>query len=368
MGQLRRYLLFCLVGRDVQRLKGRTILHFRLCLALMLFLIFGCTTVEPLVLRDTKINLAWPFPPNSPRIRFLRVINGPDDIVTAPGKVQHLFEMVTGESRLKIDFAAPYGITGDGESVIYVADTGAGLVHKYDLISREVSYIVQAGAEELSSPVGVAVDSENNLYVADSVNAKVYKYNKKGQFLQELKHDAGFKRPAGIAVNSRNEKFVVDVLAHKLYVFSKDDRFVSDFPKVKKGEELNYPSNVTIDRADNVYVTDSMNFTIKVYNRAGDLQRTIGEIGDSPGSFARPKGIAVDSDQQIYVVDATLDNFQIFNQKGNLLQFIGKNGGGAGEFYLPSGIYIDKNDRIFVTDTYNRRIQIFQYLKEGEKR
>ncbi|ABQ26110.1 6-bladed beta-propeller [Geotalea uraniireducens] len=342
-------------------------MYSRLFLVLVFFTIFGCTTVEPLVLRDTKIDLAWPLPPNSPRIRFLRTINGPDNIITAPGKVQHLFEMVTGESRLKVDFDAPYGITGDGESVLYIADTGVGLVHRYDLINREVGYIVQAGDEEMSSPVGVAVDGEKNLYVADSVNAKVYKYNKKGQFLRELKYEAGFKRPAGIAVNSRNEKFIVDVLAHKLYIFGEDDRFIRDFPKMKKGEELNYPSNVAIDRADNVYVTDSMNFTIKVYNREGDLQRTIGQIGDSPGSFARPKGIAVDSDQQIYVVDATLDNFQIFNQKGNLLQLIGKNGGGAGEFYLPSGIYIDKHDRIFVTDTYNRRIQVFQYLKEGGK-
>ena len=340
---------------------------YRVFIALMLFSLFGCTAVEPLVLRDPKINLSWPLPPNSPRIRFLRTINGPDDVVAAPGKVQRLFEMVTGEGKLKVDFDAPYGIAGDGDSVVYIADVGVGLVHKYDLNNREISYIIQAGDDELSSPVGVAVDHNKNLYVADSVNAKVYKYNQKGQFLRELKCDAGFKRPAGIAVNSRNEKFVVDVLAHKLYVFDSEDKFISDFPKAKKGEELNYPSNVVIDRADNVYVTDSMNFTIKVYNREGDLLRKIGQIGDSPGSFARPKGIAVDSDQHLYVVDATLDNFQIFNPEGKLLLFIGKNGGKAGEFYLPSGIYIDKHDRIFIADTYNRRIQVFQYLKEGGK-
>jgi len=342
------------------------LLH-NLFIVLVFCSVAGCATVEPLALRDPKINAVWPSPPDSPRIRFLRMINGPDDIVPAKGKVQHLFELVTGETNIRVDFAAPYGIAGDGKSVIYIADTDAGLVHKYDLNDREVSFIFKAGEEELSTPVGVAVDGEGNLYVTDSVNAKTYKYNNNGEFLRELRADTAFKRPAGIAVNSRSEKFVVDVLAQKLFIFDKDDRFISDFPKVIKGEELNYPSNVAIDSADNVYVTDSMNFMIKVYSREGDLKGTIGKIGDSPGSFARPKGIAVDSDQHVYVVDATHDNFQIFDKEGNLLLFIGNNGQGPGEFYLPSGIYIDKNDHVFVADTFNRRVQVFQYLKGSEK-
>lgn len=329
--------------------------------------ISGCASIEPVPFRDPLVDAVWPAPPNSPRVRFLREIKGPDEIVPSKGKIQRFVELVTGEKKSTLEFFTPYGIITNNDSVIYVADPSAGTVHRYDLANREVTYIVQAGDEFLASPVGVALDSKENLYVSDSVNAKVYKFNKSGEFENKLKMAKEFLRPAGIAINNRDEKFVVDVLAQKLYVFDKDDSFVGEFPKVQSGEELNSPSNVAVDRLDNVYVTDSMNFMVRVYDHDGNLKENVGGIGDVPGFFARPKGVALDSNQHIYVVDANHDNFQIFDQQGRLLLFVGKNGEGPGEFYLPSGIYIDKQDRIFITDTYNHRIQIFQYLKEGGK-
>ena len=107
-----------------------------------------------------------------------------------------------------------------------------------------------------------------------------------------------------------------------------------------------------------------MNFTLRMFDSSGRYLRSIGQIGDSPGSFARPKGVAVDSDLNIYVMDAILGNFQIFNQKGQLLLYVGQEGALPGELMLPSAIFIDKNDRIYVSDTFNHRIQIYQYLKE----
>jgi sugar lactone lactonase YvrE len=331
-----------------------------------LFLLSACAAVEPLALRDPSLNLAWPYPPNEPRIQFLRTIIGPGDITPPHGKIRKYFDYLTGESDLSVDFELPFAVSGDGESVVYIADTGSGVVHRFDLNSRTVGYLYMAGEEALSSPVGLAVDSAKNLYVSDSLNGKVYKYDRKGKFLRELKPDKPFLRPAGIAVNSKDEKYVVDVLAHKLLVFDKDDHFRSYFPQ--QPQELSYPSNVAIDSRDEVYVTDSMNFTVKRFSKAGELQGRVGEIGDSPGSFARPKGIAVDGEDHLYVIDTTLDNFQIFNREGKLLLLVGKNGWRPGEFSLPSGIYIDKMNRIFIADTYNRRIQVFQYLKEGTKK
>ena len=107
-----------------------------------------------------------------------------------------------------------------------------------------------------------------------------------------------------------------------------------------------------------------MNFTIRVFDAAGKFVQNIGQIGDVPGSFARPKGVALDSDRNLYVVDSIFGNIQIFNQKGALLLYVGQEGALAGELMLPSGIFIDRSDRIYVSDTFNHRIQIYQYLKE----
>lgn len=328
----------------------------------------GCAGlgVDPLPLRNPAVDRVWPPPPSSPRVRFLREITGPQQIVPNQGKFRQLWEIVTGEEQLVIPFLTPYGIASDGAGLLCVADTSARTVQCYDLTKREVHYIRQVGDEPLASPVGVALDGASNVLVSDSVNAKVYIFSPQGEFLRELGSGAvRFQRPAGIAVAVNGDVYVVDVLAHKLKVFEKTGRYVGEFPREGSGEPLYLPSNVAVDRAGNVYVTDSMNFTVKKYDRDGNYLRSFGEIGDAPGSFARPRGVAVDSDLHVYVVDATFDNFQIFDQEGKLLLFVGKPGKGPGEFYLPSGIFIDRNDRIFVSDTYNKRIQVFEYLSQG---
>lgn len=338
--------------------------------SLLLLSISGCAAFRatPLPLRDPNVDVVWPKPPEQARIRFLREIAGPEDVQEKKGRFQNLVEMVTGDSGGNIDLYNPYGVATDGGSLIFIADPSSGVVHRYDLTTREATYIYLAGDELIGSPVGVMADADGGVYITDAVKAKVYKFKKDGEFVRTLPPPpSNFQRPAGIAVNSRGDKYIVDVLAHKLYVYDKDDRYLRDFPNAKSGEALNLPTNVAVDRLDNVYVSDSMNFKVRVYDREGNLKASIGQIGDAPGSFARPKGIAVDSDLHIYIIDAVFDNFQIFDQKGNLLLVVGRRGEGPGEFYLPSGIFIDKNDRIYLTDTYNRRIQIFQYLKEGVK-
>ncbi|WP_281999466.1 6-bladed beta-propeller [Geotalea uraniireducens] len=329
----------------------------------------GCSLFrgEALPFRDPTLDLVWPPQPNPPRIRFLREIAGPDTVIPEQGKVGRLLSMVTGEHRAYLPLVAPYGIVSDGREVVYVADSAAGVVHRYDLANREISYIYRAGGEDLASPVGVALDKDGNLYVSDSVNAKVYVFSATGRYLRSLGDGTvKFLRPAGIAIDGQGDIYVVDVLAHKLYVFAGDGHFQRDFPRAGSAEPLNFPTNVAVDRAGNVYVTDSMNFTVKVYDHDGNFKRKIGEVGDSTGSFARPKGVAVDSDCHVYVVDSTHANFQIFDQAGKLLLFVGANGKGPGEFDLPSGIFIDSNDRIFIADSHNHRLQIFQYLKVGK--
>lgn len=337
-------------------------------LILIVFCVAGCAGFggEPIALRDNTVDLVWPSPPNTPRIRFLREITGPGQIMPNQSKLGHLWQLITGEERVMIPLITPYGIGSDGGANLCIADSSARCVQCYDLNKREVYYIRNAGDESLASPVGVAFDAKGNVLVSDSVNARVYIFSSKGEYLRELGNGmVKFLRPAGIAVASNGDIYVVDVLAHKLKKFDKAGSYLGEFPRDGSGEPLNLPSNVAVDKTGSVYVTDSMNFTVKKYDHDGNYVRSFGEVGDAPGSFARPRGVAVDSDLNVYVVDASFDNFQIFDQQGNLLLFVGKPGKGSGEFYLPSGLFIDKDDRIFISDTYNKRIQIFEYLRQS---
>jgi len=340
-----------------------------LILVLFVFsvILSSCAPVDPMVMTDPSVDLSWPSKPDVPRIRYMRNINGPEDIFPGKSKFQKLTEVITGDNRELVELITPSAVAVSDENILYIADPFAGIVHRYDLEFRTVSYISKAGDEQLKSPVAIAVDHEQNLYISDSVISKVFKLGSNGILIKELSPVGGFKRPAGIAITVSGEKYIVDVLANKLHKFSKDDFYLGEFPKLSDKDELNTPSYVAVDVEGNVYIIDAMNFAVKLYDNKGTFVRKIGEAGDVPGTFARPKGIALDSENNIYVVDATHDNAQIFNSKGELLLYFGKSGPGPGEFYLPNGICIDRMDRIFIADTFNRRIQVFKLLKSGAK-
>lgn len=345
--------------------------HFRafffIFFSISAFLMNGCagTRLDDAAWQDQELNVVIPRPPERARLKLLKVINGTQDVAErSRGTMSKIFEFIAGSQDTNIDFYSPQCIAADGNGLIYIADPSVGLIHKYDLAAKKVQYIYQAGDRKLASPFGVALDSEGNLYVTDALLAAVFKFNPDGKLLSELDGKGNLMRPAGIAVTSRGDKLVADILANKVFIFDKNDLLKGELPGANSTESFNRPSYLAVDKQDNVYVTDTMNFTVRVFDSNGKYIRSQGQIGDTPGSFARPKGVALDSDQNLYVIDSIFGNFQIFDQKGQLLLYAGQEGTLPGEFMLPSGIFIDRNDRIYIADTFNHRIQVFQYLKE----
>lgn len=334
---------------------------------LLAILLSGCSpkVKGTLLFNDPSLTNVWPPPPEQPRIKLIKVFGGAGEFIAPKSRLQSFFESITGEKGELVEFMAPAGIVSDGERYIYVADPSARLVHRFDFLKNQVTYLTHSGVDPLASPVGVALDSDGNCYVTDSVKAKLYKYSSSGEYIGSLGDGVvEFQRPAGIAIGRNDFKYVVDVLTNKVLVFDPKDRFVRDFPNITGEQALNRPVNVAVDRDNNIYITDAFNFSVKVFDNSGKLLNTIGSIGDSPGSFARPKGVAVDSDSHVYIIDANFDNFQIFNQAGKLLLYVGSTGKLPGQFFMPNGIFVDQEDRVYVSDSYNQRIQVFQYIKE----
>ncbi|MDA8165838.1 MAG: hypothetical protein M0017_12495, partial [Desulfobacteraceae bacterium] len=82
-------------------------------------------------------------------------------------------------------------------------------------------------------------------------------------------------------------------------------------------------------------------FQVVMYDRDGHYLGKIGESGQEPGCFARPRGVEVDKSGWIYAVDAAFDNVQIFDKKGQLLLFFGGPGRKPGDLTLPSKVFLD---------------------------
>jgi len=333
-------------------------LLFILCLAFPA----GCVSLgeEGLFVSDPAQSIVWPLPPDTPRIRYFRAINGPEDF-RREGRPSRVMRWVVGEGEAELPLRAPYGVTADGEGRVWAADPEAHAVHVFDLVERRADYLLTAGEQLLVSPVGVAYDPKRKwLYVSDTGLNQVFVLDRKGRLLGTRAPEQGFGRPAGMALDRDGKLYVADALRGRIEVFSPEGEPLRVF-----GEGTLYrPANLAVDAAGQVFVVDSLNFRIVVFGSEGEVRATIGAIGDGPGSFARPRGVAVDSQGHIYVSDAAFDNIQIFDMAGNLLLFWGGAGAEPGKFNMPAGLFFDGEDRLYVADMYNRRIQIFEYLPE----
>ena len=79
------------------------------------------------------------------------------------------------------------------------------------------------------------------------------------------------------------------------------------------------PRGLAIDKNDNLYVVDSYNHRIVVYDSLGRFVRKIGRVGQGPGEFIVPIDADIDSLGRLYVLEARNYRVSIFDEKGYFL-------------------------------------------------
>jgi DNA-binding beta-propeller fold protein YncE len=181
--------------------------------------------------------------------------------------------------------------------------------------------------------------------------------------------------PGGLAIDTENRfLYVADAKLDQVLVYDADAPYKLLRTIGTPGKEhaltapgdFAMPSNVAVDKNGNLYVSDTLNDRVQVFDADGNFIRAFGKAGDGPGYFARPKGIAVDGDGHVWVADAVQDRVQVFTPEGRLLIWMGEHGVMPGQFRSIAGLTIDKNNRVFTSEQFPGRVQMFQYVTESE--
>ncbi|MDP3297568.1 MAG: 6-bladed beta-propeller [Thermodesulfovibrionia bacterium] len=323
----------------------------------LLLIIAGCAA--PTYKKPTG-EYIWPPLPEKPRIKWITQWSNRYDF-KAPNPLLSFF---LGED-VADPMKRPTAVVADSAGNIYVADAENSIIVIFDIEKNTLRFI---GEGILAGPVGLAVDNKRGIiFVADSRIDKVFGLDKNtGDLVMSIGAAKEFQNPSGMVFDEDRDKlYVTDTQNHLIRVFDKDGKALFTIGKRGDGDgEFNFPSYLALDREGRLFIADTLNFRVQVFDQEGRFLKKFGRLGDVSGTFTRPYGIGVDSEGHIYVVDTAFNNFQVFESDGTLLLWVGNAGTKPGEFFLPTGMYIDKQDRLYVADTFNHRVQVFQYLKE----
>jgi DNA-binding beta-propeller fold protein YncE len=329
--------------------------------------------------------LVWPSPPNIARVRWLDYFAGSKIDYTpaanAKAKATWMDRLAGGQSQTEkfnprtfpFQLIGPYGIAIDSKGLVYVADQKVGAVFIFNTETRDTQMIRNGYEAHFGWINGLAIDDDDRLFVSDGKMHRVMIFNAKHEVEGQITE--GLEDPVGIALDTANRfLYVVDTQQDQVIVYDADTlkllRRIGTGGKnhfLTSPGDFGAPQGVALDQDGNVYVTDTLNNRVEIFDADGNFISLFGKHGDGPGCFARPKGIAIDGDGHIWVADEMEDRLQVFNRDGQLLTYIGQGHGELpGQFKALVGVAIDKKNRVFTTEQFPGRLQVFQYVTDSD--
>lgn len=299
--------------------------------------------------------------------------------------------------------------------VAYSYDEGAPEGGTYDLVTRtqdsaeyesgqhevritESSYSGQSNLGwKIRKPTSVTIGSTgssgpNNLSrntVYDSGTGKVVETrtplsevvgNYLGQFGSAGSGEGQFGSgigPSDVAVDKAGDLWVTDPTNNRIEEFSSSGTFLKAFGTEGTGNgQFKHPEGISVTPWEgNILVADTGNNRVQLFSSTGTFIRKWGTEGSGNSQFHSPKAVIQSPAGWVYVLDTGNNRIQQFNIVGEFQSAFGKAGTGNGELKGPEGMAIDAAGNFWVADTLNGRIQelsptgayIQQFGKSGSR-
>ena len=292
------------------------------------------------------------------------------------------------------DLYTPGGLALDSAGDLYVADSTANRIEK---ITPGGVLTTIAGTSAGGGPCAVAVDSAGNLYVADcgtyvskftpggttSIVAGTGKY---GSPTPGPAIDSDLYIPDGLAVDSAGDLYIADEGNHVVERVTPGGTLsivagggTGNYPALPTpgpatSTILANPSDVTIDSAGNLYISDlNFNLILKVTND-GILSILAGNGSKggapTPGPAAnshlnRPNAVALDAADNVYIADTQNNVIEKVTPAGTLSVVAGNGAlgtptpGPATQSHLdqPDGVAVDTTGNLYIADYFDRTIE-----------
>lgn len=273
----------------------------------------------------------------------------------------------------------PTGVLVDGNRV-YVTDTEIRKIYVFDLNGRMRDSF--GTTQTVGIPLFLAKNPKDGLiYVTDRGKRGILKFTTEGKYVGQFDPKLPkaqlptFKLPKGvqwtpvaIAFAADGTMFVTETLnGHRLLVFSPDGKFLRSIgtsaivtDPSKAPEAFLFPNGLLVD-GSRLYVADSNNQRVKVYDLKGNYKKTIVTRGLPRGLTMLDRFPSDDAKapRRFVEVDTLAHDATIWAVDGSKVLSFGQQGVLDGQFSYPNAIARGPRNRLFITDTANGRVQVW---------
>ncbi len=196
-----------------------------------------------------------------------------------------------------------------------------------------------AAAGQFSAPRGIAIGPDGTITIVDQLNHRVQQFMPDGTFLRQwggigtgpdkFGQPAGGPPygPTGIAIAPDGVIYVADTWNHRIAAFTSDGTPLRQWGAYFNGQEnpaglsqhtsdFYGPRGIAVGPNGLLYVTDTGNSRILVFDARGKFVRTFGTFGTGDGQMDNPVGIAARPDGTIAVADTNNARVLLFTADG----------------------------------------------------
>lgn len=187
--------------------------------------------------------------------------------------------------------------------------TGVGIDHSQNI------FLFHRTGRQWTEPFPDSLISSNTILMLDREKGKIL--NSWGANL--------FIMPHGLTVDKENNVWVTDVALHQIFKFSHEGKLLMKLGVVKTpgndSMHFNLPTDVGVANDGSFYVSDGYgNSRIVKFSKEGKYIFEWGKKGTKPGEFNTPHGIDLDLQGNVYVADRDNNRIQKFDSNGTFLK------------------------------------------------
>jgi sugar lactone lactonase YvrE len=292
-------------------------------------------------------------------------------VTPAPAVPQPVYEAAIGGPA---SLSAPSGVATDGAGDVWVTDADANRVVEFSAGGAKLRSFgtTGSGSGQLDDPEAIAV-SGGDVYVADAGNNRVEEFTTTGTFVRAIggpgTGTGEFTHPEGVAVNAAGDLYVSDTAGNRVEEFSNTGTFLSS---ITSG--MSNPQGLAVDATGELWVaqngmTDTSADAVTEYSPAGTQLQTVGRGNTADyGGMSNPSDVALDPAGNVYVTDPDFDLVEEFNDDSLYEGEFGtpatadgvpSASGSGGTLYLPSAVTVSAAGDVLVADRGDHRIAEF---------